>query len=116
MRTENLRKRKPGDLKDYDQGRKFDKLYDGIYVYGDKLTEEKRSEINQNADQINEAYVSLQLLHPLISNTVIATTTSSQMPTKMAGATNSTSAATSPPNPGTLLKPDMSTTSHWPWR
>ena len=46
MGNDNLRKRKPGDLKDYDQGRKFDKLYDGNYVYGDKLTEEKRSEIN----------------------------------------------------------------------
>ncbi|RAR00086.1 S-adenosyl-L-methionine-dependent methyltransferase [Stemphylium lycopersici] len=56
MGNDNLRKRKPGDLKDYDQGRKFDKLYDGNYVYGDKLTEEKRSELNQNADQINEAY------------------------------------------------------------
>ena len=64
MGNDSLRKRKPGDPKDYDQGRKFDQLYDGDYVYGDKLTEEKRSEINQNADQINEACVSFALQIP----------------------------------------------------
>ena len=57
MMNDTLTKRKPGELKSYEQGKKFEGLYKEEYVLGDKLTEEKRAELNQNADQINEASV-----------------------------------------------------------
>jgi hypothetical protein len=89
-----LTQRKPGQFKSYGQGKKFESLFDNELVPKDKLTEEKRAEINQEADQINETCVSYFLhIIPLsyLNPTNIRnpdTTASSPTRTKMAGATN----------------------------
>jgi hypothetical protein len=58
MPTNKMRNRKPGETKLYDSGKKFNDIYNHSDVYGDKLSEEKRKEINKNSADLNEAFVS----------------------------------------------------------
>ncbi|CAN9220209.1 unnamed protein product [Alternaria alternata] len=56
MTNNKARRRIPGEQTEHGQGIKFDTLYDNDYVVGNKLTDEKRAELNKNAAEINEAY------------------------------------------------------------
>lgn len=55
MTNNKARRRIPGEQAEHGQGIKFDTLYDNDYVVGNKLTDEKRAELNNNAAEINEA-------------------------------------------------------------
>ena len=55
MTNNKARRRIPGEQTEHGQGIKFDTLYDNDYVVGNKLTDEKRAELNKNAAEINEA-------------------------------------------------------------
>jgi hypothetical protein len=57
MANNNVGGRKLGEQTEHGQGIKFETLYDNDYVVGNKLTDEKRAELNKNAAEINEACV-----------------------------------------------------------